>query len=80
MSKAEKEFECSLYYEDGHILRIRIRLVPEPVPPPGYGFKYSCFYDRPGERVVLYDNERAKGAIGTIANGKSRTGFEGSRR
>jgi Family of unknown function (DUF6516) len=61
VAKAEKEFESSLYYEDGHILRIRIWLVPEPVAPSEHGYKYSCFYGRPGERVVLYDNERGKG-------------------
>jgi hypothetical protein len=48
-------------YEDGHILRIRIWEVDEPVPPSEHRFKYSLFYGRPGERVVLYDNERGKG-------------------
>jgi len=58
---AEKAFESSLYYEDGHILQIRIWRVPEPVPPSQHGFKYLCFYGRPGAHVVLYDNERGKG-------------------
>jgi Family of unknown function (DUF6516) len=48
-------------YEDGHILHIRIWAVAEPVPPSSLRLKYSLFYGRPGERVVLYDNERGKG-------------------
>lgn len=30
----------------------------ESVPPSEHRFKYSLFYGRPGERIVLYDNER----------------------
>lgn len=61
MPKAKKDFEASLLYPDGHILRMRVWEVPEPVPPSEHRFKYACFYGRPGERVVLYDNERGKG-------------------
>ncbi len=42
-------------------MRLRVWEVLEPVPPSEHRFKYSLFYGRPGERVVLYDNERGKG-------------------
>jgi hypothetical protein len=61
MVKAKKESDSTLLFPDGHILRIRVWHVGEPVPPSEHGFKYSCFYGRPGERLVLYDNERGKG-------------------
>lgn len=61
MPKARKQFENALYYSDGYLLRVRVWEVLEPVPPSEHRFKYSCFYGRPGERVVLYDNERGKG-------------------
>jgi len=61
MPKARKEFESNLLFPDGSFLRIRIWEVAEPVPPSEHRFKYSCFFGRPGERVVLYDNERGKG-------------------
>jgi Family of unknown function (DUF6516) len=59
--KAKKQAESSLYFPDGYFIRIRIWEVPQPVPPSEHRFKYSCFYGRPGGRVVLYDNERGKG-------------------
>ena len=59
--KARKQFENALYYPDGSLLRVRVWEVSEPVPPSEHRFKYSCFYGRRGERVVLYDNERGKG-------------------
>ena len=31
------------------------------MPPSTHEFKYSLFYGRPGEVVVLFDNERGKG-------------------
>ena len=61
MPRARKVFETTRLFEDGHVLRIRIWDVPEPVPPSQHRFKYSCFYGGPGARVVLYDNERGKG-------------------
>ena len=61
MPKARKESDSRLLFPDGHILRIWVWEVPEPVPPSEHRFKYSCFYGRPGERLVLYDNERGKG-------------------
>jgi len=50
-----------LLLRDGAILRIRVWEIPRPVPPSRHGFKYSLFYGRPGERIILYDNERGKG-------------------
>lgn len=35
--------------------------VPKPVIGSKHLFKYALFYGRPGERLVLYDNERLKG-------------------
>ena len=61
MPKAKKESDSILLFDDGHILRIRVWEIAEPLPPSDHRFKYSCFYGRPGERVVLYDNERGKG-------------------
>ncbi|WP_284945890.1 toxin-antitoxin system TumE family protein [Acidisoma cladoniae] len=61
MPKAKRASDTIRLFEDGHILRIRVFEVPEPVPPSEHRFKYSCFYGRPGERLVLYDNERGKG-------------------
>jgi hypothetical protein len=59
--KARKEFESSQLFSDGSFLRIRIWEVAEPVRPSEHRFKYSCFYGRSGDRLVLYDNERGKG-------------------
>jgi Family of unknown function (DUF6516) len=61
VAKARKDFEASLLFPDGYILRMRVWEVPEPVPPSEHRFKYSLFYGRPGERTILYDNERGKG-------------------
>ena len=38
-----------------------IRRVPTPVPSSPHGYKYRLFYDRLGQRLVGYDNERPKG-------------------
>ena len=56
-----KESETTRLFGDGSILRIRVWEVAEPVPPSEHRYKYSCFYGRPRERVILYDNERGKG-------------------
>ncbi len=61
MPKARKESDLTYLFSDGHLLRMRVWEVWEPVPPSEHRFKYSLFYGRPGERVVLYDNERGKG-------------------
>lgn len=61
MAKAEKLLEVRTELEDGYILSMRLWRVPGPVPPAAHSFKYSLFYGRPGERLVLFDNERGKG-------------------
>jgi len=61
LPKARKEAEFTQVFADGFILRIRVWEVPDSVPPSEHRFKYSLFYGRPGERTVLYDNERGKG-------------------
>ena len=48
-------------FEDGFLLAFRLWRIPEPVPPAKPPFKYALFYGRPGERLVLFDNERGKG-------------------
>ncbi len=45
----------------GHILQIRIWLLPKPTDERPHGLKYSLFFGRPGERIVGYDNELGKG-------------------
>jgi hypothetical protein len=45
----------------GHIVEIKIWVLPEPTPERPHGLKYSQFFGRPGERVVGYDNEAGKG-------------------
>lgn len=49
------------HYDDGSILEMKLWLVPGPVRGSGHSFKYSLFYGRPGERLILYDNEPGKG-------------------
>ena len=38
---------------DGAIIEIKIWKVPVAVPPSGHFLKYSLFYGRPGERIVV---------------------------
>jgi hypothetical protein len=61
VAKAEKLLDERLLFDDGSILALRLWMVPEPVPPATHSFKYALFYGRPGERLVLFDNERGKG-------------------
>lgn len=61
MAKAEKLLDDRLLLDDGSILALRLWRVPQPVPPATHRFKYALFYGRPGERLVLFDNERGKG-------------------
>jgi hypothetical protein len=55
MAKARKQFDQSLLYPDGYVLRIRVWEVPQPVPPSEHRFKYSLFYGCPGDREEDYD-------------------------
>ncbi len=61
MPPAELIFENKQVLADGGIIEMRIWRVPAAVPPATHEFKYSLFYGRPGEVVVLFDNERGKG-------------------
>lgn len=61
MPPAELIFEDKQVLADGAIIEMRIWRVPATVPPATHEFKYSLFYGRPGEVVVLFDNERGKG-------------------
>jgi hypothetical protein len=46
---------------EGGIIQMRVRKVPEPVPPSGHTFKYRLYYVMRGERIVGFDKERGKG-------------------
>lgn len=59
--KAELLFRERIIYDDGAILEMTIWQVPVQVPPSRHFLKYSLFYGLPGQRIVLYDNERGKG-------------------
>ena len=59
--RARKHFDATQLFADGYIMRMRVWEVPQPVPPSEHRFKYALFYGRPGERAILYDNERGKG-------------------
>jgi hypothetical protein len=61
VTNAEKLLDERQEFDDGSILALRLWRVPSPVPPATHSFKYALFYGRPGERLVLFDNERGKG-------------------
>ncbi|MFZ0605637.1 MAG: DUF6516 family protein [Roseiarcus sp.] len=58
MPKAEKILDVRNVFDDGSFLIVRVWRVVDPVPPSAHRFKYSFFYGRPNERLVLFDNER----------------------
>jgi hypothetical protein len=41
----------------GHIVQIKVWLLPKPTNERPHGLKYSLFFGLPGERIVGYDNE-----------------------
>lgn len=59
--KAVVLFEEKLPLPGGLIIEYRILRVPQPVQGSTHSLKYRLFFGRPGERIVGYDNERAKG-------------------
>lgn len=61
MPKATLFFEDKQVLADGSIVEMRIWEAPFPVPPSRHAFKYALFYGRPGQRIVLFDNEGGKG-------------------
>lgn len=80
MPPAELIFEDKQVLADGAIIEMRIWRVPAAVPPATHGFKYSLFYGRPGEVVVLFDNERGKGDHRHIGNTETAYRFESPER
>lgn len=52
-------------YADGLIVQVVVWWLPAAVPPPRHRYKYRLFCgrpgERPGERLVGFDNERGKG-------------------
>lgn len=61
MAKAVLLYEYRQVLDDGTVIQMRLWDVPEPVPPSEHRFKYSLFFGRPVQRIVLFDNERGKG-------------------
>lgn len=61
MRRAQRILYRKRHYEDGAIAELTLWLVGQPVRGSPHTFKYSLFYGRPGERLVLYDNEPGKG-------------------
>ena len=62
--------------DDGAIVALRLWRVPRPVPPATHPFKYALFFGRPGEPLVLFDNERGKGGHKHILGVESPYVFE----
>jgi hypothetical protein len=58
---------------DGSILQFIIWELLEPLPGSAHRYKYRFYYGREGIPIVRYDNERARGIIGTREDGKNRT-------
>lgn len=75
LAPAEKLLDVRLETDDGFLIALRLWGVPEPVPPARHRFKYALFYGRPGERLVLFDNERGKGDHRHILGVESRYEF-----
>jgi hypothetical protein len=76
VAKAEKILDVRNAFDDGSFLIIRVWRVVDPVPPSPHEFKYSFFYGRPGERLVVFDNERGKGDHKHIGETESSYVFE----
>ncbi len=76
MPKAEKILDVRNLFDDGSLIVIRVWRVATPVLPSDHRFKYSFYYGRPGERLVLFDNERGKGDHKHIREVESTYGFE----
>jgi hypothetical protein len=68
MPPAELIFEDKQVLQDGSIVEMRIWRVAALVPPAMHAFKYSLFYGRPGDVIVLFDNEHGNGDHRHIGN------------
>ena len=62
MAAATLVFKSRGAHADGFI-EIVIWPVPHPVPPSDHGFKYRLVFNRNGQCVVGYDNERGKSTL-----------------
>ena len=60
-SKASLVRSRKVVLATGHIVQIKIWLLPKPTDERPHGLKYSLFFGLPGERIVGYDNELGKG-------------------
>ena len=80
MPPAELIFEDKRVLADGAIIEMRIWRVPAAVSPSVHEFKYSLFYGRPGEVVVVFDNERGKDDHRHIDNVETAYRFESPER
>lgn len=76
VSKAQKILDIRNEFADGTLIVIRVWLVSEAVPPSPHRFKYAFFFGRPGQRLVLFDNERGKGDHKHIREVESAYAFE----
>lgn len=80
MAKARQEFEASLVFPDGAILRMRVWEVPEPVPPSARRFKYSLYYGRPASGQFSMTTSVEKATIDTAASERKTIRSEASNR
>jgi hypothetical protein len=69
--KATRAFYDRTELPDGAIVEMSIWRVPSSVVGSAHVFKYSLFYGKSGQRIVGYDNERARGITNTLPTRKS---------
>ena len=59
--KATRIFYDKAVLPDGFIVEMVIWQLPTSSPERPHGLKYRLYFDRDGQRIVGYDNERGKG-------------------
>jgi Family of unknown function (DUF6516) len=59
--KAQRIFYDKTALADGSVVEMTIWKLPHPTAERTHGLKYSLFFERDGQRIVNYDNERGKG-------------------
>ena len=59
--KAKLIYRHKNNFPDSSIMEMTIWMVPTPVKGSSHPYKYRLFWDRHGERIVGYGNERGKG-------------------
>ena len=75
MQTARRIFHRKRHYDDGSISELTLWLVPAPVRGSQHLFRYRLFFGRPGEVLVLYDNEPGKGDHRHYGNREERYQF-----